>query len=123
MARSKGPDYIYNFLRSFYLDPTRPAGVNNLMLPNASMPHVLSQLQGMQAARFDKVEHNGTMSMVFREFDQVSTGTLSPEKYDEFVRDTVNFLDYIGEPIKLKRQSLGIFVLAFLVFFGVLPIC
>ena len=102
MARSKGPDYIYNFLRTFYLDPTRPTGVNNLMLPNAAMPHVLWELQGLQTAKLEKV----------------STGTLTPEAYDEFVRDTVNFLDYIGEPMKLKRQSLGILVIVFLLVFG-----
>jgi len=102
MARSKGPDYIYNFLRSFYVDPKRPAGVNNLMLPNAAMPHVLWELQGLQTAKFE----------------QVSPGILTPEVYDEFVRDTVNFLDYIAEPMKLKRQSLGILVITFLLVFG-----
>ena len=102
MARSKGPDYIYNFLRSFYLDPKRPTGVNNLKLPNAAMPHVLWELQGLQTAKLEKV----------------SAGTLTPEAYDEFVRDTVNFLDYIAEPMKLKRQSLGILVITFLLVFG-----
>jgi ubiquinol-cytochrome c reductase cytochrome c1 subunit len=102
MARSKGPDYIFNFLRSFYVDPKRPAGVNNLMLPNAAMPHVLWELQGLQTAKLE----------------QVSPGLLTPEAYDEFVRDTVNFLDYIAEPMKLKRQSLGILVITFLLVFG-----
>jgi ubiquinol-cytochrome c reductase cytochrome c1 subunit len=120
MARSKGPDYIYNYLRTFYLDPKRPAGVNNLMLPNSAMPHVLWELQGLQTAVFEDVEHNGTTQTVFTKFEQASPGSLSPEQYDEFVRDTVNFLDYIAEPVKLKRQSLGILVIAFLLVFGVL---
>lgn len=90
IARAKDPDYIYNFLRSFYPDPTRPTGVNNRMLPNASMPHVLWELQA----------------------------TLKPEEFNEFVRDTVNFLDYIAEPMKLKRESLGVLVIAFLLVFG-----
>jgi len=119
LARSKGPDYIYNFLRSFYVDPARPSGVNNLMLPNAAMPDVLWQLQGLQKAVFEKEEHKGATQLVFRKFEQVSPGTLTPEEYDEFVRDTVNFLDYIAEPMKLKRQSLGILVVAFLMVFGV----
>ncbi len=102
MARSKSPDYIFNFLRSFYIDPSRPTGVNNLMLPNTAMPHVLWELQGLQTAKFE----------------QVSPGALTPEAYDDFVRDTVNFLDYIAEPMKLKRQSLGILVIAFLLVFG-----
>lgn len=119
MARSKGADYIYNYLRTFYLDPKRPAGVNNLMLPNSAMPHVLWELQGQQKAVFEDVEHNGTTQVVFRKFEQVTPGTLSTEQYDEFVRDTVNFLDYIAEPMKLKRQSLGILVIAFLLVFGI----
>lgn len=119
MARSKGADYIFNFLRTFYLDPKRPAGVNNLMLPNAAMPHVLWELQGLQTAVFEEEEHNGIKQVVFRKFEQVAPGKLSPEEYDEFVRDTVNFLDYIAEPMKLKRQSLGILVIAFLTVFGI----
>ena len=119
MARSKGPDYIFNFLRSFYVDPARPAGVNNLMLPNAAMPHVLWELQGLHRAVYEKEEHNGATQLVFRRFEEVSPGTLKPDEYDEFVRDTVNFLDYIAEPMKLKRQSLGILVVAFLLVFGV----
>lgn len=119
MARSKGPDYIYNFLRSFYVDPARPAGVNNLMLPNVAMPHVLWELQGLQKATFEEEEHKGATQLVFRKFEQVAPGKLTPEEYDQFVRDTVNFLDYIAEPMKLKRESLGILVVAFLLVFGV----
>jgi ubiquinol-cytochrome c reductase cytochrome c1 subunit len=119
MARAKGSDYIYNFLRSFYVDPARPSGVNNLMLPNAAMPHVLWELQGIRKARFEEEQHAGATQIVFRGFEQVSPGKLTPEAYDEFVRDTVNFLDYIAEPMKLKRQSLGVLVIAFLLVFGV----
>lgn len=120
IARSKGPDYLYNFLRSFYLDPSRFTGVNNLMLPGASMPHVLAGLQGTQQAIFREVEVNGTVQHVFDRFEQVTPGTMTAAEYDEFVRDTVNFLDYIGEPVKQKRQSLGILVMAFLLVFLVL---
>jgi ubiquinol-cytochrome c reductase cytochrome c1 subunit len=102
MARSRSPDYIYNFLRTFYIDPSRPTGVNNLTLPNTAMPHVLWELQGLKTATFE----------------QVSPGMLTPDAYDEFVRDTVNFLAYIAEPMKLKRQSLGILVITFLLVFG-----
>ena len=119
LARSKGPDYIYNFLRSFYLDPARPTGVNNLMLPNAAMPHVLWELQGLQKAVYENEKHDDATLLVFRRFEEVAPGTLKPEEYDEFVRDTVNFLDYIAEPMKLKRQRLGILIVAFLLIFGV----
>lgn len=120
IARAKGVDHIYNFLRTFYLDPKRPAGVNNLALPNAAMPHVLWELQGTQAAVFDEVaDHDGVKHVVFSKFEQVSPGSLTPAQYDEFVRDTVNFLAYIAEPMKLKRERLGILVIAFLAVFGV----
>lgn len=120
IARSKGPDYLYNFLRSFYLDPARFTGVNNLMLPGASMPHVLAELQGTQQAIFREAEVNGTVQHVFDRFEPVTPGTMTSAEYDEFVRDTVNFLEYIGEPTKQKRQSLGILVMVFLVVFLVL---
>ena len=120
IARSRGPDYLYNFLRSFYLDPARFTGVNNLMLPGASMPHVLAELQGTQQAIFREAEVNGTVQHVFDRFEPVTPGTMTSAEYDEFVRDTVNFLEYIGEPTKQKRQSLGILVMVFLVVFLVL---
>jgi ubiquinol-cytochrome c reductase cytochrome c1 subunit len=118
IARSKGVDYVYSYLRSFYLDPSRPNGVNNLILPNASMPHVLWALQGLQTAVFTQEEHDGLKHVVFSKFETASPGTLTPEQYDEFVRDTVNFLDYIAEPMKLKRQNLGMLVITFLLVFG-----
>ncbi|MCC7259109.1 MAG: cytochrome c1 [Gammaproteobacteria bacterium] len=120
IARNRGADYIYNFLRGFYLDPTRPSGVNNLMLPNAAMPHVLAGLQGTHEAVFAEEGESGATHTVFREFRQVTAGQLSPEEYDQFVRDTVAFLAYIGEPMQLERQRLGLMVLAFLLVFGIL---
>jgi len=118
IARAKGVDHVYNFLRSFYLDPSRPNGVNNLALPNASMPHVLWELQGLQKAIFEEEEHDGAKTPVFRRFEPVAKGKLTPEQYDDFVRDTVNFLDYIAEPMKLKRENLGLLVITFLLVFG-----
>lgn len=115
--RNQGADYIYNFLRGFYVDPARPTGVNNLMLPNAAMPHALWELQGLREAVFVDGESG---QKIFKEFRQLTPGKLSAEEYDQFVRDTVNFLAYIGEPMQLERQRLGMWVLAFLLVFGVL---
>jgi ubiquinol-cytochrome c reductase cytochrome c1 subunit len=119
MARAKGTDYIYNFLKGFYLEPESPTGVNNLYLDGASMPHVLWELQGYQEAVFDEVESEtgGSTRPVFSHFESVTTGTLSPEEYDEFVRDTVNFLEYISEPMRGTRRILGVWVLIFLAVF------
>jgi ubiquinol-cytochrome c reductase cytochrome c1 subunit len=119
IARSRGPDYIYSFLKSFYVDPSRPTGVNNLVLPGTSMPHVLWERQGLQEAVYDgesDAEHN-TVHKRFKEFRQVQPGGLTPKEFDEFVRDTVNFLDYIGEPMQLERRSIGLRVLTFLLVF------
>jgi ubiquinol-cytochrome c reductase cytochrome c1 subunit len=119
IARSRGPDYIYSFLKSFYVDPSRPNGVNNLVLPGTSMPHVLWERQGLQEAVYDgesDAEHNAVHKR-FKEFRQVQPGALSPKEFDEFVRDTVNFLDYIGEPMQLERRSIGLRVLTFLLVF------
>jgi ubiquinol-cytochrome c reductase cytochrome c1 subunit len=120
IARARGTDYVYQFLKTFYLDESRAAttGVNNLALENAAMPHVLADLQGLQRAVFN-VERapDGTQVKVFEKFEQVTPGRLSPEEYDEFVRDTVNFLDYVSEPVQLERVSLGIWVIAFLLVF------
>jgi len=121
IARARTPDYLYTFLRSFYADPSRPTGMNNLALPGTAMPHVLWELQGTQQAVWQgEVDAQGNAQKHFKEFKLATPGKLSPKEYDEFVRDTVNFLDYIGEPVQLKRQSIGYKVIAFLIFFTLL---
>ncbi len=116
IARSRGTDYVYSFLKSFYLDPSRPTGANNLVLPGTAMPNVLWHLQGMQSAVYDgesDAEHN-TVHKKFKEFEITEQGKMSPQEFDGFVRDTVNFLDYVSEPMQLERRSLGLRVLGFL---------
>ena len=121
VARSKGSDYVYTFLRSFYADPTRATGANNLALPGTAMPHVLWELQGMQDAVWEgHTDAQGNVQKHFKEFKLTAPGKLGPAEYDAFVRDTVNFLDYLGEPVQTKRQSLGFIVISFLVFFTLL---
>lgn len=122
MARSKGTDYIYNFLRGFYIDEDSPTGVDNLFLAGTSMPHVLWELQGFQEAGFvaeQQQGENGEMVSVthFEGFKPVMAGAMNAEQYDDFVRDTVNFLEYISEPIRSTRRVLGTWVLMFLIFF------
>lgn len=118
IARSRGTDYLYTFLKSFYLDPTRPNGVNNLVLPGASMPHVLWELQGFQKAVYEgETDAQGNVHKTFTGFEAATEGKLDAEEYDQFVRDTVNFLAYIGEPVQLERRNLGIRVLGFLLVF------
>ena len=120
MARARGPDYLYSFLKGFYVDKTRPWGVNNLYLPSAAMPHVLQTLQGLQKPVFkNEPDDHGSARMVLVGVDSMTPGAMKPEEYDQFVRDIVNFLDYAGEPVKDKRQSMGVFVTLFLLVFFV----
>src|SRR5580658_8932977 len=114
MARSKGPDYIYQFLKTFFADPSRPTGTDNLSLPSAAMPAVLSELEGVKVAKFREVKGPGGTTKVFDHFESVSPGNMTPEEYDGFVRDTVNFLDYVGEPSQIERRSMGVWVVLFL---------
>ncbi len=120
MARAKGTDYIYSFLHGFYQDNTRPWGVNNLYLASAAMPDVLASLHGIQKPVFKNVaDERGSARMVLDGVAPMTPGALKPEEYDQFVRDIVNFLDYAGEPVKEKRQSMGVFVTLFLLVFFV----
>lgn len=120
MARAQGADYIYNFLQGFYLDSDSPTGVDNIVLPGTSMPHVLWELQGYQKAIFTEHLDAGETVYVFDRFEQVSDGLIDADGYDDFVRDTVNFLAYIAEPIRAERRKLGIWVIAFLLVFLVI---
>jgi ubiquinol-cytochrome c reductase cytochrome c1 subunit len=120
MARARGVDYIYSFLKGFYQDPARPWGVNNLYLPSAAMPHVLVELQGLQKPVYrNEKDAAGNAHMVLWKTEPIAEGLMKPEEYDGFVRDIANFLDYAGEPVKDKRQSMGVFVTLFLLVFFV----
>lgn len=116
-ARQRGADWIYSYLQSFYLDPTRPTGVNNTVLPNASMPHVLWELQGWQKRtekKKDEAAAEGEGEHHAPEFELAAAGSLSPEDYARWVGDLTNFMAYAAEPGKQERQSLGVKVIAYL---------
>ena len=107
IARVRSPEWLYTYLRSFYVDTTRPYGVNNSVFPNVGMPNVLHELQGDVVCAHGDTEHC--------EIEHVEgTGSLSPEEFDVAVGDIVNFLYYVGEPIRETRQYIGFFVLGFL---------
>lgn len=113
IARSRGPDWLYTYFKTFYLDAKRPFGVNNLVFQNVSMPHVLWELQGVQRAVYETDDgQQGERGIVG--FESVTPGLQSEEEYDRTVRDLVNFLVYLGEPGKLKRIRAGVWVLLYL---------
>jgi ubiquinol-cytochrome c reductase cytochrome c1 subunit len=100
VARSRGTDWLYTYLRTFYRDPKTVTGWNNAVFENVAMPHALWRLQGERG--YDREKHA---------FTQISKGMLSPVEYDMAVRDLVNFLAYVGEPAAGKRKAIGIVVL------------
>ncbi len=114
-ARSKGPDWIYNYLKSFYLDPSRPVGWNNTVFPNASMPNVLWELQGLQKADYAPAKPGEDAHV--EKLELAGKGKLSDYEFDQTARDITTFLQYVGEPAVLKRESTGVWVILYLAFF------
>jgi len=116
IARARGADWLYSYLRGFYRDPARPTGWNNTVYENVGMPNPLWQLQGErvrveQAAKNESAK-GGAVTAV--NYEMVKPGSLTPVQYDETVRDLVNFLVYLGEPAASSRKQIGIVVLLFL---------
>lgn len=122
-AGGSGADYLYTYLRTYYRDDTRPTGWNNLAFPNVGMPHVLWELQGQRIAKFEEEEdphEHGKKHEVFKGFEQVQPGKLSPLEYDNAVADLVAYLQWMGEPAQEHRVRLGVWVLIFLGLFTVI---
>ncbi|MGW8310538.1 MAG: cytochrome c1 [Thiogranum sp.] len=120
VARVRGVDWLYTYLRTFYSDESRPFGVNNQVFPNVGMPNVLWKLQGVQEPVYETVtDDEGHEHKVLEGLEAGVSGTQTPEEFDNTVLDLVNFLAYTGEPIKQERQALGIKVLLFLLVFFV----
>jgi len=120
VARIRGADWIYTYLRSFYVDPSRPMGVNNTVFPNVGMPHVLTDLQGVQKPIYKEVEHGGKTTKVIEGLELVEAGSMTPAEYNNTVRNLTTFMAYVSEPVKQERQRLGIWVMLFLVVLFVL---
>jgi ubiquinol-cytochrome c reductase cytochrome c1 subunit len=115
IARSRGADWLYTYLRSFYRDETRPTGWNNLVFDKVGMPHVMWNLQGELVPRFKKDgEHEEIEGL-----ELAKPGSVTLAEYDAMVGDLVNYLTWMGEPAQLKRKQLGLIVLAFLAIFFV----
>ncbi|MBK1701603.1 cytochrome c1 [Thiococcus pfennigii] len=114
VTRWRSPDWVYTYLKSFYLDPSRPYGVNNLVFKDVGMPHVLGGLQGLQKAVYEEKGHGDEAHQVIEGVELVEPGTLSPQEYDQMARDLTAFLTYIGDPVMQERRDLGVKVLLFL---------
>ena len=115
ISRVRGSDWIYTYLKSFYLDESRPVGWNNKLFANVSMPNPLWELQGLQQPVYGKKTATGEMPV--EGFTLSQPGTQDGAAFDQTARDITAFLEYAGEPAALKRQSLGVWVILFLAFF------
>ena len=114
-ARARGADWVYTYLRSFYVDPYRPTGFNNTVFPDVGMPHVLWSLQGLQEPVYKTVMHGNVEVEELEGFEQIQAGKLSRVEYDMFLGDLTNFMVYLAEPVQVERRSLGWKVLLFLI--------
>lgn len=147
-ARVRSEDWVYNYLRSFYVDPSRPFGVNNTVFPSVGMPHILADLQGLQAksdellsveeqiaqanavlndseasdeakAEAEEKQHEAEAEMAKlaaegKMFVLIKEGQMTPEEYDESIRDLTAFMAYTANPVKLESKRMGVWVLLFL---------
>jgi ubiquinol-cytochrome c reductase cytochrome c1 subunit len=114
VARVRGADWIYTYLRTFYADDSTTFGVNNLVFPNVGMPHVLQELQGIPKKTSEKMLVDGEMVERYVGLKSDGSGELSPAEYDTAVLDLVNYLVYIGEPSRLQSEDIGRWVMIFL---------
>ena len=116
IARSRGIDWMYSYLKSFYADSSKPLGVNNAIFKDVGMPNPLWQLQGIQEPVYKKEDGQKVIAkLVIKE-----PGTMSPKQFDDLVNDLVNFLAYAAEPHQLERLRLGKYVLLFILLFGII---
>ncbi|MDG0855944.1 cytochrome c1 [Roseateles puraquae] len=121
-SKGSGADYLYTYMRTFYRDESKATGWNNLAFPNVGMPHVLWELQGQRAAKFDEVadpHDHEKKTHVFAGYEQLTPGKLTERQYDDAVADLVAYLQWMGEPAQAQRFQLGVIVLIFLLFLTV----
>jgi len=116
-GEGSGADYVYTYLRTYYLDEGRATGWNNLAYPNVGMPHVLWELQGVRKAKFveEKDPHDESKTVhKFAGFEQVKAGKMTLQEYDSAMADLVAYMGWMSEPVKNKRQQVGVWVLLFM---------
>ncbi len=117
VGRSRGSDWMFAYLKGFYMDDS--GRWNNTLIPDVSMPHVLWRLQGIQTPVFrEEMSESGYAHQVIDHFELSTPGTQSVEEYDQTARDIAAFLEYVSEPAKLKRKSIGVWVILFLALFA-----
>ena len=122
MARARDPNYLYQYLKTFYVDSSRATGANNMAFPQSAMPDIVSPLEGLKIAVYKTVETRGpdgqmVAEQVFDHFKQIAPGSMTPQQFDQFAHDLVNFLNYVGDPQEAMREAMGVWVILFLLVF------
>jgi cytochrome c1 len=115
VARSRGPEWLYTYMLTFYEDPSRPWGVNNLAFKDVGMPNVLQELQGARKCLPGDHDAHG----VCANMEQVTQGAQTPEEFEQTISDLTTYMTYMAEPAALERKRIGVYVLFFLAFFMV----
>ena len=116
IARSRGADWLYTYLRGFYRDDTRATGWNNTVFDKVGMPHVMWSLQGEMVPVYKKEGEHETIARL----ELAKPGSVTLAEYDAMVGDLVNYLVWMGEPAQVQRKQLGVIVLLFLAGFFVI---
>jgi ubiquinol-cytochrome c reductase cytochrome c1 subunit len=113
-AGGSGADYLYTYMRTFYKDDGKPTGWNNLVFPNVGMPHVLWELQGARRPVYEETREHGEVTHVFKGWEQIAPGSMTPLQYDQAIGDLVGYLQWMSEPVQNTRVRVGVWVLLFL---------
>lgn len=122
IARARDTDYLYQYLKTFYVDSDRATGADNLAFPSSAMPDVVSPLEGLKIPVYKSVRTRGpdgkvVTEQVFDHFKEIAPGSMTPQQFDQFAHDIVNFLDYVGDPQQAMRRAMGVWVILFLLVF------
>ena len=117
-GKGSGSDYLYTYLRTYYRDDTKPSGWNNMAYANTAMPHVMWEWQGERKPVYEAITEHGKKVSVFKGWQQVSAGTMTPLQFDQSMGDLVGYLQWMSEPVQNNRVRIGVWVLLFLLLFA-----
>ena len=115
IARARGQDWLYTYLRSFYMDTKRPSGANNLVFPSVGMPNIFAPFQGERELHVETHEGHEIKKLV-----EIKPGSMKPDEFNATIADVTNYLVYMGDPSSLVRHKIGYIVLGFLLLLFVL---
>lgn len=121
IGKLRDPEWLYTYLRTFYIDDSTASGWNNKVFPNVAMPHAMVELQGVQKPVYEtETDDQGVEHTSISGFELIRKGSMSPHEFDDAMSDLTNFLYYMGEPARMVRIGWGMWTMLFLAVFGIL---